>query len=227
MEILDIAFNNFQKEPEKYVKYLLKFFIDKEEREFKTNDGIKFSLDYQKNKVHCYNVTFEKNKIRLNDIKFSVVNGVVFYSKKFDLGDGYVKLVSSGVYYGKDCDGERYHNVYFFKEVNDERIYFRVNGAAYFLFNYEWKLVEKNFYLLGSLVKESEYRTFIEKVKSGTITKNLNRYKKIDKIKEIYEFAKFYKNKELMEKCEFKLMLGKLEGKWSFFFILLFTYNSI
>ena len=48
MEILDITFNNFQKEPEKYVKYLLKFFIDKEEREFKTNDGIKFSLDYQK-----------------------------------------------------------------------------------------------------------------------------------------------------------------------------------
>ena len=49
MEILDVTFNNFQKEPEKYIKYLLKFFIDKEEREFKTNDGIKFSLDYQKN----------------------------------------------------------------------------------------------------------------------------------------------------------------------------------
>ena len=220
MEILDVTFNNFQKEPEKYVKYLLKFFIDKEEREFKTNDGIKFSLDFEGN---CYKVTFEKNKTRLSNIKFSVVNGVVFYSKKFDLGDGYVKLVSSGIYYGKYCNGERYHNIYFFKEVNDERIYFRVNGAAYFLFNHEWKLVEKNFYLLGNLVTESEYRNFIEKVKNGTIAKNLNRYRKINKIEEIYEFAKFYKNKELMEKCEFKLMLGKLEGKWSFFFILLFT----
>ena len=59
------------------------------------------------------------------------------------------------------------------------------------------------------------------------IDKNLNRYRKINKNEEIYEFAKFYKNKELMEKCEFKLTLGKLEGKWSFFFILLFTYHSI
>ena len=30
MEILDVTFNNFQKEPEKYIKYLLKFFLDKE-----------------------------------------------------------------------------------------------------------------------------------------------------------------------------------------------------
>ena len=220
MEILDITFNNFQKKPEKYVKHLLKLFIDKKEREFKTNDGIKFSLDFEGN---YYKVTFEKNKTKLSNIKFSVVNGVVFHSKRFDLGNNYVKLVSSGIYYGKYCNGERYHNIYFFKEVNDERIYFRVNGAAYFLFNHEWKLVEKNFYLLGNLVTESEYRNFIEKVKNGTVAKNLNRYKKIDKIEEIYEFAKFYKNKELMEKCEFKLMLGKLEGKWSFFFILLFT----
>ena len=224
MEVLDVTFNNFQKEPEKYVKYLLKFFIDKEEREFKTNDGIKFSLDFEGN---YYKVTFEKNKTKLSNIKFSVVNGVVFHSKRFDLGNNYVKLVSSGIYYGKYCNGERYHNIYLFKEVNDERIYFRVNGAAYFLFNHEWKLVEKNFYLLGNLVTESEYRNFIEKVKNGTVAKNLNRYKKIDKIEEIYEFAKFYKNKELMEKCEFKLMLGKLEGEWSFFFILLFTYHLI
>ena len=223
MEILDVTFNNFQKEPEKYVKYLLKFFIDKKEREFKTNDGIKFSLDYQGKAVHCYKIAFEKNRIRLSNIKFSIVNGIVIYSKRFDLGDGYIKLVSSGVYYGKDHNGERYHNVYFFKEINNERIYFRVNGAAYFSFNYEWKLVEKNFYLFGNLVAESEYRNFIKKIKNGTITKNLNRYKRIDRIEEIYEFAKFYKNKELMEKCEFKLMLGKLEGKWSFFFILLFT----
>ena len=224
MEILDITFNNFQKKPEKYGKHLLKLFIDKKEREFKTNDGIKFSLDFEGN---YYKVTFEKNKTKLSNIKFSVVNGVVFHSKRFDLGNNYVKLVSSGIYYGKYCNGERYHNIYFFKEVNDERIYFRVNGAAYFLFNHEWKLVEKNFYLLGNLVTESEYRNFIEKVKNGTVAKNLNRYKKIDNIEEIYEFAKFYKNKELMEKCEFKLMLGKLEGKWSFFFILLFTYHSI
>ena len=224
MEILDVTFNNFQKEPEKYVKYLLKFFIDKKEREFKTNDGIKFSLDFEGN---YYKVTFEKNKTKLSNIKFSVVNGVVFHSKRFDLGNNYVKLVSSGIYYGKYCNGERYHNIYFFKEVNDERIYFRVNGAAYFLFNHEWKLVEKNFYLLGNLVTESEYRNFIKKIKNGTVAKNLNRYRRIDKIEEIYEFAKFYKNKKLMEKCEFKLMLGKLEGKWSFFFILLFTYNSI
>ena len=224
MEILDVTFNNFQKKPEKYVKYLLKFFIDKKEREFKTNDGIKFSLDFEGN---YYKVTFEKNKTKLSNIKFSVVNGVVFHSKRFDLGNNYVKLVSSGIYYGKYCNGERYHNIYFFKEVNDERIYFRVNGAAYFLFNHEWKLVEKNFYLLGNLVTESEYRNFIEKVKNGIVAKNLNRYKKIDKIEEIYEFAKFYKNKELMEKCEFKLMLGKLEGEWSFFFILLFTYHLI
>ena len=224
MEILDVTFNNFQKEPEKYVKYLLKFFIDKKEREFKTNDGIKFSLDFEGN---YYKVTFEKNKTKLSNIKFSVVNGVVFHSKRFDLGNNYVKLVSSGIYYGKYCNGERYHNIYFFKEVNDERIYFRVNGAAYFLFNHEWKLVEKNFYLLGNLVTESEYRNFIEKVKNGTVAKNLNRYRKINKIEEIYEFAKFYKIKELMEKCELKLMLGKLEGKWSFFFILLFTYHSI
>ena len=210
MEILDVTFNNFQKEPEKYIKYLLKFFLNKEEREFKTNDGIKFSLDLEGN---YYKVTFEKNKTKLSNIKFSVVNGVVFHSKRFDLGNNYIKLVSSGIYYGKYCNGERYHNIYFFKEVNDERIYFRVNGAAYFLFNHEWKLVEKNFYLLGNLVTESEYRNFIEKVKNGTVAKNLNRYKKIDKIEEIYEFAKFYKNKELMEKCEFKLMLGKLEGK--------------
>ena len=224
MEILDVTFNNFQKKPEKYVKHLLKLFIDKKEREFKTNDGIKFSLDFEGN---YYKVTFEKNKTKLSNIKFSVVNGVVFHSKRFDLGNNYVKLVSSGIYYGKYCNGERYHNIYFFKEVNDERIYFRVNGAAYFLFNHEWKLVEKNFYLLGNLVTESEYRNFIEKVKNGIVAKNLNRYKKIDKIEEIYEFAKFYKIKELMEKCEFKLMLGKLEGKWSFFFILLFTYHSI
>ena len=210
MEILDVTFNNFQKKPEKYVKHLLKLFIDKKEREFKTNDGIKFSLDLEGN---YYKVTFEKNKTKLSNIKFSVVNGVVFHSKRFDLGNNYIKLVSSGIYYGKYCNGERYHNIYFFKEVNDERIYFRVNGAAYFLFNHEWKLVEKNFYLLGNLVTESEYRNFIEKVKNGTVAKNLNRYKKIDKIEEIYEFAKFYKNKELMEKCEFKLMLGKLEGK--------------
>ena len=210
MEILDVTFNNFQKEPEKYVKYLLKFFIDKKEREFKTNDGIKFSLDFEGN---YYKVTFEKNKTKLSNIKFSVVNGVVFHSKRFDLGNNYVKLVSSGIYYGKYCNGERYHNIYFFKEVNDERIYFRVNGAAYFLFNHEWKLVEKNFYLLGNLVTESEYRNFIEKVKNGTVAKNLNRYRKINKIEEIYEFAKFYKIKELMEKCELKLMLGKLEGK--------------
>lgn len=218
MDILDVTFNNFQKEPEKYVKYLLKFFIDKKEREFKTNDGIKFSFDPQEKGAYCYKVTFEKNKIRLNSIKFSIVNGIVIYSKKFDLGDDYVKLVSSGIYYEESRRGERYYNVYFFKEVNNERIYYRVNGAAYFSFNYEWKLVEKNFYLFESLVSEDKYYNFIEKIKNGTITKNLNRYKRIDRIKEIYEFAKFYKIKELMEKCEFKLMLEKLEGKWSFFF---------
>ena len=227
MEILDVTFNNFQKEPEKYVKYLLKFFINKKEREFKTNDGIKFSFDPQEKGAYCYKVIFEKNKIRLNSIKFSIVNGIVIYSKKFDLGDDYVKLVSSGIYYEESRRGERYYNVYFFKEVNNERIYYRVNGAAYFSFNYEWKLVEKNFYLFESLVSEDKYYNFIEKIKNGTITKNLNRYKRIDRIKEIYEFAKFYKNKELMEKCEFKLMLGKLEGEWSFFFILLFTNHLI
>ena len=218
MEILDVTFNNFQKEPEKYVKHLLKFFIDKKEREFKTNDGIKFSLDFEGNVIYCYKVTFEKNKIRLINIKFSIVNGIVIYSKKFDLGNGYVKLVSSGICYEESHRGERYHNVYFFKEVNNERIYYRVNGAAYFSFDYEWKLVEKNFYLLGNLVIESEYHNFIKKIKNGTITKNLNRYRRIDKIEEIYEFAKFYENEELMEKCELKLMLRKLEGKWSFFF---------
>lgn len=182
-----------------------KTFLDLNENEkFITKDGIKFELNT--NHYKKFKLVFEKNYLNLLSISLTKMNSGFIYSKVFEIGHNFYKTISKGKYVERK--NENYYRVSYSK--NNIK-YFNPNGPAEIFYNKDWEIDSKTYYLFGKIVNEKKYNDFISKLKSGNIEKNINRYKKWDKIVEILEFAKYYSLNGLVETCKSILIIKKLE----------------
>lgn len=182
-----------------------KTFLDLNENEkFITKDGIKFELNT--NHYKKFKLVFEKNDLNLLSISLTKINSGFIYSKVFEIGNNFYKTISKGKY--AERKNEDYYRVSYSK--NNIK-YFNPNGPAEIFYNKDWEIDSKTYYLFGKIVNEKIYNDFISKLKSGNIEKNINRYKKWDKIIEILEFAKYYSLNGLVETCKSILIIKKLE----------------
>lgn len=182
-----------------------KTFLDLNENEkFITKDGIKFELNT--NHYKKFKLVFEKNYLNLLSISLTKMNSGFIYSKVFEIGNNFYKTISKGKYVERK--NENYYRVSYSK--NNIK-YFNPNGPAEIFYNKDWEIDSKTYYLFGKIVNEKTYNDFISKLKSGQIEKNINRYKKWDKIVEILEFAKYYSLNGLVETCKSILIIKKLE----------------
>lgn len=182
-----------------------KTFLDLNENEkFITKDGIKFELNT--NHYKKFKLVFEKNYLNLLSISLTKMNSGFIYSKVFEIGNNFYKTISKGKYVERK--NENYYRVSYSK--NNIK-YFNPNGPAEIFYNKDWEIDSKTYYLFGKIVNEKKYNEFLLKLKSGEIEKNINRYKKWDKIVEILEFAKYYSLNGLVETCKSILIIKKLE----------------
>lgn len=182
-----------------------KIFLDLNENEkFITKDGIKFELNT--NHYKKFKLVFEKNYLNLINISLTKMDSGFIYSKVFEIGNNFYKTISKGKYVERK--NENYYRVSYSK--NNIK-YFNPNGPAEIFYNKDWEIDSKTYYLFGKIVNEKKYNEFISKLKSGQIEKNINRYKKWDKIIEILEFAKYYSLNGLVEKCKSIIIIKKLE----------------
>lgn len=182
-----------------------KTFLDLNENEkFITKDGIKFELNT--NHYKKFKLVFEKNYLNLLSISLTKMNSGFIYSKVFEIGNNFYKTISKGKYVERK--NENYYRVSYSK--NNIK-YFNPNGPAEIFYNKDWEIDSKTYYLFGKIVNEKTYNEFLLKLKSGEIEKNINRYKKWDKIVEILEFAKYYSLNGLVETCKSILIIKKLE----------------
>ncbi len=182
-----------------------KTFLDLNENEkFITKDGIKFELNT--NHYKKFKLVFEKNYLNLLSISLTKMNSGFIYSKVFEIGNNFYKTISKGKYVERK--NENYYRVSYSK--NNIK-YFNPNGPAEIFYNQNGEIDSKTYYLFGKIVNEKKYNDFLLKLKSGNIEKNINRYKKWDKIIEILEFAKYYSLNGLVEKCKSIIIIKKLE----------------
>ena len=182
-----------------------KTFLDLNENEkFITKDGVKFELNT--NHYKKFKLVFEKNDLNLLSISLTKMNSGFIYSKVFEIGNNFYKTISKGKYVERK--NEDYYRVSYSK---NNLKYFNPNGPAEIFYNKDWEIDSKTYYLFGKIVNEKTYNEFLLKLKSGQIEKNINRYKKWDKIVEILEFAKFYSLNGLVETCKSILIIKKLE----------------
>lgn len=182
-----------------------KTFLDLNENEkFITKDGIKFELNT--NHYKKFKLVFEKNYLNLLSISLTKMNSGFIYSKVFEIGNNFYKTISKGKYVERK--NEDYYRVSYSK---NNLKYFNPNGPAEIFYNQNGEIDSKTYYLFGKIVNEKKYNEFLLKLKSGEIEKNINRYKKWDKIVEILEFAKYYSLNGLVETCKSILIIKKLE----------------
>ena len=182
-----------------------KLFLDLNENEkFITKDGIKFELNT--NHYKKFKLIFEKNDLNLLSISLTKMNSGFIYNKVFEIGNNFYKTISKGKYVERK--NENYYRVSFSK--NNIK-YFNPNGPAEIFYNQNGEIDSKTYFLFGKIVNEKKYNDFLLKLKSGQIEKNINRYKKWDKIVEILEFAKYYSLNGLVEKCKSIIIIKKLE----------------
>lgn len=182
-----------------------KTFLDLNENEkFITKDGIKFELNT--NHYKKFKLVFEKNDLNLLSISLTKMNSGFIYSKVFEIGHNFYKTISKGKYVERK--NENYYRVSYSK---NNLKYFNPNGPAEIFYNQNGEIDSKTYYLFGKIVNEKKYNDFLLKLKSGNIEKNINRYKKWDKIVEILEFAKYYSLNGLVETCKSILIIKKLE----------------
>ena len=202
----NVLFNGNLKEIQENIeKYKQIFLNTKENTNFITKDGIKFELDtnyYEKIKL-----IFEKNDLNLESISLTKFNCGFIYNKVFKIGDDFYKSIAKCSY--TERKNENYYRVWFYKENIK---YFNPNGPAEIFYNENGEINHKTYYLFGKIVNEREYNYFISKLKSGYIEKNINKYKDLNRIKEIREFAKYYSLNELVEKCNTIMIIKKLSG---------------
>ena len=182
-----------------------KLFLDLNKNEkFITKDGIKFELNT--NHYKKFKLIFEKNNLNLLSISLTKMSSGFIYNKVFEIGNNFYKTISKGKYVERK--NENYYRVSFSK--NNIK-YFNPNGPAEIFYNQNGEIDSKTYFLFGKIVNEKKYNDFISKLKSGQIEKNINRYKKWDKIVEILEFAKYYSLNGLVEKCKSIIIIKKLE----------------
>ena len=202
----NVLFNENLKEIQENIeKYKQIFLNTKENTNFITKDGIKFELDanyYEKIKL-----IFEKNDLNLESISLTTFNCGFIYNKVFEIGDDFYKSIAKCKY--SERKNENYYRVWFYKENIK---YFNPNGPAEIFYNENGEIDHKTYYLFGKIVNEREYNDFISKLKSGYIEKNINKYRDLNRIKEIREFAKYYSLNALAEKCNTIMIAKKLSG---------------
>ena len=202
----NVLFNGNLKEIQENIeKYKQIFLNTKENTNFITKDGIKFELDtnfYEKIKL-----IFEKNDLNLESISLTTFNCGFIYNKVFEIGDDFYKSIAKSRY--SERKNENYYRVWFYKENIK---YFNPNGPAEIFYNENGEIDHKTYYLFGKIINERKYNDFISKLKSGYIEKNINKYKDLNRIKEIREFAKYYSLNALAEKCNTIMIAKKLSG---------------
>ena len=182
-----------------------KLFLDINENEnFITKDGIKFELNT--NHYKKFKLVFEKNYLNLLSISLTKMNSGFIYNKVFEIGNNFYKTISKGRYIERK--NEDYYRVSYSK--NNIK-YFNPNGPAEIFYNQNGEIDSETYYLFGKIVNKKKYDDFLLKLKSGQIEKNINRYKKWDKIVEILEFAKYYSLNGLVETCKSIIIIKKLE----------------
>ena len=182
-----------------------KTFLDLNENEkFITKDGIKFELNT--NHYKKFKLVFEKNYLNLLSISLTKMNSGFIYSKVFEIGHNFYKTIFKGRYIERK--NEDYYRISYSK--NNIK-YFNPNGPAEIFYNKDWEIDSETYYLFGKIVNKKKYDDFLLKLKSGNIEKNINRYKKWDKIVEILEFVKYYSLNGLVETCKSIIIIKKLE----------------
>ena len=185
-------------------KYSKSFLNENENTNFITKDGIEFKINT--NHYKKIELVFEKNDLNLLKISLNKMDSGFIYNKVFEIGENFYKTISKGKY--SERKNENYYRILFSK--NNIK-YFNPNGPAEIFYNENGEIDSKTYFLFGKIVNEKKYNDFLLKLKSGEIEKNINRYKKIEKINEIYEFAKYYSLNGLIEKCSKILITNKLE----------------
>ena len=202
----NILFNKNLMEIENDIEKYSKLFLDINENEnFTTKDGIRFELET--NHYKKFKLVFEKNDLNLLSISLTQFNPEdAIYKKVFEIGENFYKSIFKGQY--TERKHENYYRAHYYKSNIK---YFNPNGPAEIFYNKDWEIDSKTYYLFGKIVNENRYNDFISKLKSGFIEKNINRYRKIEKINEILEYAKFYSMNKLIEKCNMILITKKLE----------------
>ena len=172
----------------------------------KTKDNVTVDIGFNTQNLYA-EMNFSENNLRLRKIDFSKkmvfgTNESAYFvsGKVFDAYDEVEKLI----YFGNQYIIESYY-----LNVNNQRIYFRPDGPA-IIFKTKHGEEKKDFYLFEDQVSEEKYYDFIEKIKNGYYIKHLNKIKNKLKIECIYRTAKFYDTKELIRKCEERLVVYKL-----------------
>ena len=204
--LFDKDLNELEKNIEKYSHIFLNI---KENTNFVTNDGIKFKVDTILYKT--IKLIFEENELKLVNILLTTLGCGYTYDKIFKIGDEHYKSIAKGRY--NERKNEDYYRVSFYKQSGYKTKYFKQNGPSRIFYNEKGEIDSQTYYLFGDIVSENKYNNFMLKLKSGNIEKNINKYKRLDKIKEIYEYAKFYSLDELVNKCEIAMIAKKLSGK--------------
>ena len=198
---LNQTFMEIENEIEKYSKLFLDL---NENKNFITKDGIEFKLNnnfYKKIKL-----IFGKNDLNLLNISLTKMDFGFIYNKTFEIGENFYKTIFKGNY--SERKNENYYRIRYSKKNIK---YFNPNGPAEIFYNKDWEIDSKTYFLFGKIVNEKKYNDFLLKLKSGFIEKNINRYRKIEKINEILEYAKYYSLNGLIEKCSKILITKKLE----------------
>lgn len=185
-------------------KYSKTFLNENENKNFITKDGIEFKLNnnfYKKIKL-----IFGKNDLNLLNISLTKMDFGFIYNKVFEIGENFYKTIYKGMY--SERKNENYYRVSYYKSNIK---YFNPNGPAEIFYNKDWEIDSKTYFLFGKIVNEKKYNDFLLKLKSGEIEKNINRYRKLEKVNEILEYAKYYSLNGLIEKCSKILITKKLE----------------
>lgn len=101
----------------------------------------------------------------------------------------------------------------FYKNYLKGELLHRIGGPASMVFKKNGKIISEEYYVSGYKMSKSYYeqinKAFLEN-NMNYIDKILNKNQLWEKIV-IYEFAKFYKKNELVEKIERELVINKLE----------------
>lgn len=72
--------------------------------------------------------------------------------------------------------------------------------------------VRNSYYINGEYYSKKQYETFINRIKNGSIEKNINRYYYVKKLNAIRDTAKFYGINSLVEKVDDIILVSKLKG---------------
>lgn len=89
----------------------------------------------------------------------------------------------------------------------------KINGPASMLFEKDGKITSEEFYIAGYQMSKSSFKQMHKAFSENDIKyidEILNRNQLWEKMI-LYEFAKFYKNNELIETIERELVINKLE----------------